>query len=72
MKDKILKQIEIYKSEVVKVSQNRERLLLLIEQHEAKMHSLTGAVSALERLLKEEDEDGRIESGKPAESETSD
>ena len=73
MKNKILEKIKIYENEAKNVAENRERLIGLVEQHEAKLQQISGAISALKNILKEEEEeDVRLKSRSNSESEIAD
>jgi septal ring factor EnvC (AmiA/AmiB activator) len=51
--DILKKQIEEYKKEWQRVGTNRDRLMDMVNQQERKLEQLSGAISALERLITE-------------------
>ena len=58
MIDKIKQKIEEYKKELEKVSNNRDRMMEMLNQQETRIQQLVGAIAAFEKLL-QEDKDGR-------------
>lgn len=56
------KQIEEYRNELKTTAENRDRMVSMLNQQEAKIQQLMGAIAALERILKEEAPNGRTES----------
>jgi hypothetical protein len=59
-KELLLKQMEEYKNEAKITGENKDKMIQMLNQQEVKMQQLIGAIAAIERLLKE-DEDVRNE-----------
>lgn len=53
-KEMLTKQVEDYKNELKVTAENRDRMVAMANQQEAKIQQLMGAIAALERILKEE------------------
>lgn len=53
--DEVKKQIHEYKQEWQKTAESKERLVQMLNQQERKMEQLSGAISALDRLVTEND-----------------
>ena len=47
-------QLDEYKKEWQKTAENRDRMVQMLNQHEAKLNQLSGAISALERVMNEQ------------------
>jgi hypothetical protein len=61
-KEVLQKQAEEYRNELKATAENHDRMIQMANQQAVKIEQLRGAIAALERLLKEEAENGRVES----------
>jgi hypothetical protein len=52
-KEDIAKKLEEYKVEFKKVAENRDRMVMMVQQSDQKLQQLNGAIIALEDILKE-------------------
>jgi len=57
MLEKLMKQLDEYKKDWQKTAENRDRMMQMLNQHEAKLHQLSGAISALERVIQESEKE---------------
>ena len=60
-------QLDEYKKEWQKTAENRDRMVQMLNQHEAKLNQLSGAISALERVMNEQVTSEATQEGLPNE-----
>lgn len=59
--DEVKKQIDEYKKEWQKTAENRDRMIQMANQQERRLEQLSGAISALERIISENDKETKGE-----------
>ena len=58
-KETMTKQMEEYRNELKNAGENHERLMQMLNQQAVKIEQLRGAISAIERLLKDDAQEAK-------------